>query len=156
VIQPKFKIGQEVIGVHVGWLSEKVQCPDCLGTREWSVNLPSGEEFQHDCQTCRCGYYSSGFVTNYGDKASLRNLTIGSVQINTAEEKEPVRYMCVETGIGTGTLHAERTLFATIEEANAFAADELERVKGLRQAEEDRQRAHKKKDSLIHGRRKKA
>lgn len=155
MIQPKYSIGQSVIGVHVSWLETKVQCPDCLGQKEWTVSLPSGEVFQHDCQTCRQGWFSTGIVSDWGDKARFQNLTIGSVRIDTAADK-PVSYMCIETGIGSGTVHYEETLFATKEEAERYAEMELERVRGLRHAEELKQRAHRKRDSLIHGKRKKA
>lgn len=153
MIQPKYSIGQQVYAVHVSWLEERVQCPDCMGTKEWKVVLPSGEEFQHPCNTCRFGWQVTGFVSNYADRARISHLTIGSIQVDTASD-EPVRYMCVETGIGTGTIHYEKTLHPNKESADVYAAAELERVKGLRQAEELKQRKHKKDEALIYGKRK--
>lgn len=153
MIQPKYGVGQKVYAVHVSWLPEKVMCPDCLGKREWSVTLPSGETFQHPCNTCRSGWEVTGLVTNYADRAKIDMLTIGSIQVDTASD-EPVRYMCVETGVGSGTIHYEKSLHADRESADAYAAAELERVKGLRQAEEMKQRKHRKDEALIYGKRK--
>jgi len=133
-----------------------VQCPDCLGTKEWRVLLPSGEEFQHDCRTCSRGYYSEGRVAEYGDRGIVVERTIGSIRVDTADENRPVSYMCCETGVGSGTVYDEKNLFLTKQEADTWVASELERVKGLRQAEELRQRKVKKSDPLIHGKRRRA
>jgi hypothetical protein len=34
------------------------QCPDCMGTAQWHVKLPSGEEFDVECPRCYPGGYS--------------------------------------------------------------------------------------------------
>ncbi len=58
--------------------------------------------------------------------ASARTLTIGSVRIDTAarDYSEPVEYMCVETGIGSGSVYRESHLFET--ESAALVAAEAE------------------------------
>ncbi len=154
MITPKFEIGNRVFSVRVGLTCKQVTCPDCLGQKEWTVNIPNGEIFQHDCQTCRCGYYSAGIVTDWGDHANIHEITIGSIQVNTADGV-PVKYMCVETGIGSGSVYDEKNLHLTRHEAESFAQIELQRVAGLRQAEEIDQRRRKKREPLIHGKRKK-
>jgi hypothetical protein len=111
--------------------------------------------FKHDCQTCRSGWFSTGLVSNWADRAHIDEVTIGSVRIDTADEN-PVAYMCKETGIGSGSIYYEKNLRATRFEAEELAASEMARVAGLRQAEELERRSHRKKDSLIHGKRKKA
>jgi enhancing lycopene biosynthesis protein 2 len=45
-------------------------------------------------------------------------LTIGSVRIDTNHES-PIEYMCVETGVGSGSVWDERQLYASREEAEA-------------------------------------
>jgi hypothetical protein len=148
--QPKFEVGQKVINVRVTWSERKVACPDCLGKRAWRVLAPSGEEWEVPCNTCVRGWSSSGTVSEYGDRITQATLTIGSVRIDTASRSNPVTYMCEETGVGTGTVHDERDMFATQAEADAFGEAELARVKGLRQAQEDRERAYNKKERGVY------
>lgn len=155
MIQPKYKIGDTVYAASVSYDTQSVQCPDCLGTREWDVSLPSGEKFKHDCQTCREGFSSTGKVDVWGDHARVRKLTIGSIRVDTADKDRPVAYMCTETGVGSGYVYDERVIFLTKEEANEWCAQELVRVAGFRQKEEDAKRTLKRKDPLIHGKRNK-
>ena len=151
---PKFKIGQRVFCVRVGWGSKEIQCPDCLGTKEWEVRLPSGEIFKHDCQTCRTGYFSKGTVSEWADHLTITDYyTVGSIQTDTNSET-PIRYMCRETGVGSGSVYNEEQLHPDEQSAQAYGEAELARVKGLRQQEELTRRASKKKNSLIHGKRK--
>ena len=56
---PKFEIGQKVINVRVTWSEEKKKCSDCLGSAEWKVIAPSGEEWSVPCNTCSVGYYTT-------------------------------------------------------------------------------------------------
>lgn len=141
---PKFEIGQRVICVRVTWGQETKLCPDCLGSAEWRVVAPSGEEWKVPCNTCSAGYYSTGQVVEYSDRIRKEHLTVGSIQIDTERRECPVRYMCRETGVGSGTVWEESCLFATEQEADTYGASELSRVKGVRQAEELKQRNHKK------------
>jgi hypothetical protein len=152
---PKFNIGQTIFYANVSWTSKDVQCPDCLGTKKWKVTLPSGEEFQHPCNTCRRGYYETGTIQEWGDFLEIKERTIGSIQIDTNSKDEPIRYMCVETGVGSGSIYPEVCLFAIKEEAEAWGKKELERVKYERRIDEMERRHHKKHESLIHGERKK-
>lgn len=148
MLKPKFEIGQKVLCVNVDWSEKKIKCPDCLGTKQWEVKTPAGETFQHDCNTCRAGWYSEGVVSEYADRARIRELTIGSIRIDTADLKSPISYMCIETGVGSGSVYDENTMFPNKTEADSYAERELERVKGLRNQEELDQRKHKKKDTI--------
>ena len=141
---PKFEIGQRVVCVRVVWSEEKRLCPDCLGAAEWRVLAPSGEEWKVPCNTCSVGYYSTGQVTEYDDRIKKEYLTIGSIQIDTERKDSPVRYMCRETGVGSGTVWDESCLFSIEEDADAYGASELSRVKGVRQSKELKERMHKK------------
>lgn len=120
---PKYAIGDRVLAAlfnHHVQLSER--CPDCLGTREWSVTTPAGETFQLACGTCRCGYESIGTITRWGPCSDAEQLTIGSVRIDTNSDKEKVSYMCVETGVGSGSVYTEDRLHSTRESALAWCA----------------------------------
>lgn len=141
---PKFEIGQRVICVRVSWCEEKVPCPDCVGSAEWKVVAPSGEQWTVPCNTCSAGWHSTGYVVDYDDRIKKEHLTIGSIQVDTERKECPVRYMCRETGVGSGTIWEESRLFATEDQADAYGVAEMNRVKGLRQAEELRQREQKK------------
>ena len=149
-IKPKFDIGDQVFCARVIWGETSVECPDCLGTAEWKVTCPSGEEFKVRCNTCVSGYYSSGKVKIYKDQEYIKILTVGSIRIDTNEKARPVSYMCVETGIGSGSIYYEENLFKTIEDAKAWAAKELERVKGVRQEQELAARKRKKGETVYY------
>lgn len=147
MLQPKYEIGQLIFFARSTWGERKIKCPDCLGTKEWKVVCPSGEEFQHSCSTCSHAFYATGTVSEYDDLPKVEALTVGSIQINTADE-DPVKYMCRETGVGSGSVYPETQLFATVEEANTFAKAEVIRVKGVRQAEALKELQRNKKRGL--------
>ncbi len=129
---PKFNIGDKVFESNVTTQHREHPCPDCLGTKKWKAISPAGKEYEAGCQRC-CGSWTSyGFPTlAYSVHVpGVRSLTIGSVQIDTNDEK-PVRYMCVETGVGSGSVYYENALFETSDDAMAAAtadADALNRV----------------------------
>jgi len=56
--------------------------------------------------------------------STVRKLTIGSVLIDTHEDRGPVSYMCRETGIGSGSIYYESKLFASKADADAHASAE--------------------------------
>lgn len=124
---PKYRIGQTVFYGTTYSATGQHPCPDCLGTGKWKVTTPAGSEMTTGC--LRCGSYSSSDIPSLKYqtwKGSVQELTIGSVQIDTAAggdhwHKEPIRYMCRETGIGSGSVYDESKLFATAEEAQAVA-----------------------------------
>lgn len=116
---PKFRINDSVWAAKHGNLTEIIEtCPDCLGTREWSVTTPAGETFGLDCGTCRDGYRPVGTIKKYAPNASAVQLTIGSILVDTSN-RAPVRYMALETGVGSGTLWHEECLFR--EKSDALA-----------------------------------
>lgn len=120
---PKYRIGQKVFHASTFRTTGKYPCPDCLGSGKWEVTTPAGSKMIAGCQ--RCGPHSSTDIPSLVYEAyapSVQSLTIGSVQIDTAAlqsswREDPVRYMCVETGVGSGSVYDEKKLFATEEEA---------------------------------------
>lgn len=147
ILQSKYEIGQRVFAARVSYTSTLVPCPDCLGSKEWTVTTPSGESWKHPCNTCNVAWYSRGTVEQYADRPVIEEMTVGSVQIDTASDK-PTRYMCLETGIGSGALYEEDRLHSTLEEAQIWCSEELKRVAGLREAEMARIRERKKKGTI--------
>ncbi len=94
-------------------------CPDCLGSGVWAWTSPVGKEGTVQCPRCR-GQKSLGMHCNM---PHVRELTIGSVRTDSAEpDHKQISYMCEETGVGSGSVYYEGTLFLTEVEANAEAA----------------------------------
>ncbi len=117
---PKYAIGATVYAANTRQSPSFEPCPDCLGTKVWHSVLASGEELDFSCPTCREGYQgSSGRLRYTRVEGYVEELTIGSVRFDTASEY-PVKYMCVETGVGSGRVYEEHRLQATLEEAQAL------------------------------------
>lgn len=148
VLEPKYKIGDKVIFVYVSWACAELPCPDCLGEKEWTVECPSGEVFQTQCNTCSAGYYSKGTVTEYADRIIKQHLTIGSIQTDTANKECPISYMCAETGVGNGSVYEEQKLFSTMADADIYGQQELERTNGMRQKKELEKRLRQKEETI--------
>lgn len=124
IIETKYSVGDVVYFASTISTRKQHDCPDCLGSRKWSATSPAGGEFEFACPRCSASYQSDRDLsldyTAYEPTAG--RLTIGSIQVNTAPGAydHGNRYMCVETGIGSGSVYNEDRLFET--EAEALAA----------------------------------
>lgn len=119
---PKFKIGDTVYHGALNSREALLPCPDCKDTRQWTVTTAAGATFPVRCQ--RCNPYINRDVPSLGYttwEPYARQLTIGSVRIDTASTEEKISYMANETGIGSGSIWAEGRLHSTREEAMAAA-----------------------------------
>ena len=119
---PKYAINDTVYAADVSWTAAPIQCPDCLGRKTWNATLPTGEAVVIACPTCAYGWDdSTGTIReHYAYTHRAQRLTIGSIAVDTnAEPDERVRYMCHETGIGSGSIWYEPRLYATETEALA-------------------------------------
>ena len=59
-----FKIGETLWHAARNHHEEKVQCPECMGTRVITMTLGTGERVALDCEMCRVGWDSArGWVT---------------------------------------------------------------------------------------------
>ena len=144
---PKYKIG-DIVWADLGYYGEtKVVCPDCLGKQEWDVKTPAGESFKLGCGTCEQGWNNSvGYIAKYGPVAKVSRLTVGSVRTDTASKDEPISYMCVETGIGSGVVYRENQLYFLESEALAAAnKSAIEHTKYITEQNEQRLTNNKKK-----------
>jgi hypothetical protein len=118
-IVTKFDIGDKVWHPSVTTKQEKHPCPDCLGTRKWQAISPAGRGYIVECPRCSTTYLSNrdlslSYATATG---SVHQMTIGQVRF-----EDGPRYMCHETGVGSGSVYYETDLFATKEEAEAALA----------------------------------
>lgn len=126
-LETKYAIGDVVY--HASTTQERGQhpCPDCLGSRKWKAVSPAGGEYEFTCPRCTTGYRSDNELSLTYTKfaPSVSRLTIGSVRFDS-QGRYPhtgpsVEYMCNETGVGSGNVYSEGTLFETKEEALAAA-----------------------------------
>lgn len=121
MLQTKFNRGDTVYYGTVNSIGHAIICPDCLGTKEWLVKTPAGQEFKTPCGTCTQGWETLGTINNWECIPHVEKLTIGSVRIDTADRENPIAYMCTETGVGSGTVYNEKDLFLSELEALAYA-----------------------------------
>ena len=121
LIETKYSVGDVVYFASTISTRKRHDCPDCLGSRKWSAQSPAGGVFEFGCPRCAAPYQNDRDLsldyTAYEPTAG--RLTIGSVQVNTAPGAYDSgnRYMCRETGVGSGTIYNEDRLFETEEDA---------------------------------------
>ncbi|MDR3736062.1 MAG: hypothetical protein P4L10_11065 [Acidobacteriaceae bacterium] len=135
---PKFKMGQTVYLATTQSTEGQHDCPDCFGAKVWSVQSPAGLETTTPCPRCSRSYFSNDRnipSLSYVKKAgAVRRLTIGSITAKTHPWRsgEHIEYMCIETGVGSGSTYYENRLFETEEEAltvaKLIAADEQKEI----------------------------
>lgn len=119
----KFDIGQTVYHANIATESRQHPCPDCLGSRKWEAKSPAGTTFEFDCPRCSTNYMENNALSLKYAVLTPRvlALTIGSVHANTntgSGRGDGNTYMCLETGVGSGTVYPEDDLFETAEEAH--------------------------------------
>jgi len=109
----KFGIGDTAYDVREIKRDFKAKCALCSSAGKVAI---AGSDRRAECPDC----YGNGWVWDAEDKHNeCRALTIGEVRITAGRSGRKVQYMCEETGVGSGTLHNETSLFATKEEAQA-------------------------------------
>jgi hypothetical protein len=126
IIETKYGIGDKVWFARTETERRQHPCPDCNGTKQWKAISPAGEEYDFSCPRCSASYSGkhemslaySAYTT------SVRQLTIGSIRHDTYKDgfSSGTEYMCVETGVGGGSVYKEGQLFSTKEGAEAAAA----------------------------------
>lgn len=122
-IEAKYSIGDKVYKPDRVYDDKTISCPDCLGTKVWTVVFADGTSEEVMCQTCKSGFEpAKGYIIYKEWRPDVRLLTIGSIY-GWGPEKG-MCYMCEETGIGSGTIHDEIDLFLNKDDA-AMRAKEL-------------------------------
>ena len=116
VIETKFSIGDVVYFASTKTERKQHPCPDCLGTKKWKAISPAGGEYQFDCPRCSASYRADRELSlDYTIFAPIAiRLTIGSIRTDSADKTQ---YMCLETGVGSGSIYNESILFLTEDEA---------------------------------------
>jgi len=106
---------------HYTTVSERVRttCDSCEG--RGNHRLPNTRDVV--CPKCHgIGMMYHQPFTRY----AVQQLTIGSVRYDSAptrigSDQEPFSYMCVETGVGSGSVYYESKLFSSEDDAVAHA-----------------------------------
>lgn len=121
-ITTKYNIGDKVWTAGSSYQQKTIQCPDCLGTKKWTITFADKHSEETKCFTCSRSYDGSlGYISYNEWQPTIEEYTIGLIQ--GMDNGIPI-YMCKETGIGSGTLHRENNLFATKAEAEIYAQEE--------------------------------
>lgn len=116
-IETKFSVGTRVWYAGTTTEARKHPCPDCKGEHVWKTVSPAGNEYTFRCPRCTSSYTSfNNLCLSYtAHVPTARALTIGSVRHDS--HRPETTYMCVETGVGSGSVYDEGRLFETEDEA---------------------------------------
>ena len=120
-IKTKYSLKQTVYNAYCVNEVYNVKCEDCDGTGYWSIQ---GKDKKVGCETCNKSSFSwsntPGIIQMYKYFPRVQELTIGQVQASIGYKAE-VRYMCKETGLGSGTLWNEKSLTDDVNKATEAA-----------------------------------
>lgn len=152
-IETKFSNGDRVFWATTRTAYKKLPCAECNETGRLAIQ---GKTMTVDCYEC----YGKGYFDTWSEiEPDAREMTIGRVEVRIADspgvagsdfdnykpksEREE-QYMCVETGVGSGSIYHVGDLFATeaealdravwkVVEAKKYRAEEAEREEKRRQ-----------------------
>ncbi|HWU19348.1 MAG TPA: hypothetical protein VN155_16830 [Devosia sp.] len=120
-LETKYSVGDTVYYATTTQTRKQHPCPDCKGERKWKAISPAGAEYEFSCPRCASGYRSERELsleyTAYAPVAS--KMTVGSIKVDTKpySGRSGIEYMCLETGVGSGSIYDQNRLFHTEEEA---------------------------------------
>lgn len=125
IIETKYSIGDVVWFASTTTEQKQHPCPDCNDTKKWAAISPAGNEYTFVCPRCstRFNGHDELRLTYTAHVPTARRMTIGSVQFNSAKEgwDAGARYMCMETGVGSGSVYEEARLFEAESDALIYA-----------------------------------
>lgn len=130
--EPKFGIGDVVYLPTMETEQYRAPCPDCKDTKTWQMISPAGIGYLIACPRCAMSF--SNLPREYSLKrnrhvGAVRKLTIGSIRYDSSNkpgsdwDSDPFQYMCIETGVGSGSIYNERVLHT--DEASALLRAEV-------------------------------
>jgi len=130
-VKTKYSAGDTVYSAEANGEAKWIQCPDCLGTQSWKAITPAGEEIAIECPACHRGYECTGVIEEWSVDGTIYCFTIASVQFDSSEAG--TKYMCQETGVGSGRVWNEEDLYASREEAEVVLPHKIAVLKRSRQ-----------------------
>lgn len=141
-ITTKYNIGDKVWIGRTHWQDKSIVCPECVNGFI-KLRLKSGQENHAKCPVC----YGRGRDARWDFYASVEEFTIGSVRYDSAASpEEQFSYMCVETGVGSGSIWYEPNIFTTKEGAEQYAACATERARESQRIQYEQQKQHDKEN----------
>lgn len=119
-IKTKYNLKQTVYSAYCENNPYSEPCSDCEGTGYWQLANKDKKVGCHTCNKESSWHNTPGKITKYKHFPRVLELTIGQVQATIGHGAQ-VRYMCKETGIGSGTLWPEKQLTDSYEIAKEAA-----------------------------------
>jgi hypothetical protein len=116
MIETKFNFNQKVYKIGHIYKENVTKCPTCKGTNK--VELTTGRLL--DCPDCFDGFYRKRLPVEWRISLSGKVDKIGVEFYSPKYSKDNssrIYYMLDVSGVGSGTLHYEDTLFASEKEA---------------------------------------
>lgn len=111
-IKTKYSLGDKVWRIWRGSKTCWKPCQLCAGEGRISLN-----GITRICPDCYGNRGREEFLPQ--EWLVEQQLTVGQVRAEITKKKREIAYMAHETGVGTGSIHYEWTLFPTKEEAQA-------------------------------------
>lgn len=144
-ITSKYNLGDKVYSGMCSWSSVPKTCEHCKGVGLVTVTTAL-ESYEVPCPYCEQDVWGSkakGYTQEWSYRVYVQSLTIGEVRVEISNTKHEVDYMCYETGIGSGTLHDEKNLYPTYEEAQAHGETQA-KLAQIQRDEEAKKQAKRK------------
>ena len=117
-LNTKYDLGDRIWTIKKQGVKEWVRCTACPGyespvssfEKRTTVVLGNGEEYT--CPECRG---DGGAYVHMGlEWVPDRELTVGQVGVTLSEQNREERYMCKETGVGSGSVYFEEKIFPSL------------------------------------------
>ena len=120
-----YRIGMTVILADTRWGGEQAPCKMCKGRGQLTLPIPDTNELTNaECPKCYGKGYKNG---NWRFHPHVCTLTVGSIQVNTWSNRDGrddrIRYMAIESGIGSGSVFSQRDLYPSQHEAERAAEE---------------------------------
>lgn len=108
-IKTKYNLKQVVYNAYCENTPYSIACSDCDGTGYWELANKDKKVGCHTCNKEGSWHTTPGKITMYKYFPRVNELTIGQIQATVGHSPQ-IRYMCKETGLGSGTLWNEKSL----------------------------------------------
>lgn len=119
VPRPKYRIGQLIYRPGFERSSELPPCPDCAGSKEWTITTPAGTTFKATCQTC--GTYSSRLRRVPVCKPTVTPMVIRGIEAKSSPGYDNDRVRYYSEASCTGWVLSEVDVFTDEQKAWEFA-----------------------------------
>lgn len=117
-----FQKGEKVFVASYTSSERRMPCPDCNGSMKVKLVCHDGREEEVECTACKYGYEHRGTIEIFDFSPLVEELTVGSIRYDDGRSEEsPWSFMCIETGVGSGTVHKPERMSKDREEALKIA-----------------------------------